>query len=271
MNKGFICPICAKELVKKEKSFLCENSHCFDISKYGYVNLLTTGGKKGHGDDKLMVNARHDFLNKGYYEHLREAVCHEAEKYMQGGCSVLDSGCGEGYYTRGLYKSFENCCGKSFYGIDVSKEALKTASKVCPNVKLAVASAYSMPFENNSFDILISLFAPLAADEFLRVIKEGGFFITAIPLEDHLYSLKKAVYDKPYRNKPENTDLNGFQLISSIEVKKEIDLNCNEDIKNLFMMTPYYYKTSKKDQEKISLLNRLTVETEFLVLTYKKK
>ena len=84
MNKGFICPICAKELVRKEKSFLCENSHCFDISKYGYVNLLTTGGKKGHGDDKLMVNARHDFLNKGYYEHLREAVCHEAEKYMQG-------------------------------------------------------------------------------------------------------------------------------------------------------------------------------------------
>lgn len=271
MNKGFICPICAKKLVKKEKSFLCENGHCFDISKYGYVNLLTKSGKKGHGDDKLMVNARHNFLNKGYYEHLREAIYSEAGVYMQSGCSVLDSGCGEGYYTERLYTLFEARSGKDFYGIDISKDALKTASKACPKVTFAVASAYSMPFEDNSFDMLISLFAPFAKAEFLRVIKQGGFFITAIPLEEHLYSLKKAVYAEPYRNKPENTDLTGFQLISSVEVKKKIDLICNADIQNLFMMTPYYYKTSKRDQEKISLLNNLTVETEFLVLTYKKK
>lgn len=270
MNKGFICPVCNKVLTRSEKSLLCENGHCFDISKYGYVNLLTKGGKKGHGDNKLMVKARHDFLYKGYYEHLREAFCIEAAKYMQNGCSLLDSGCGEGYYTSGLYDVFASKKCESFYGIDVSKEALKIAFKACPSVNFAVASAYCMPFEDKSFDIVTSLFAPLAVEEFRRVLKDYGYFITTIPLENHLFSLKKAVYDTPYRNKPENTDLKGFKLISSVEVKKEILISCNEDIKSLFMMTPYYYKTSLKDQEKLNSVNSLTVETEYLILTYQK-
>ena len=271
MKNGFICPVCKAPLERKENSLICEKWHCFDISKYGYVNLLTKGGKKGHGDDKLMVKARHDFLNKGYYSHLREAVCREVEKYYGKGNALLDSGCGEGYYTSGLCDVFGDKPGGAVYGIDLSKEALKTSAKTCPNVYFAVASAYCMPFEDNSFDVVTSLFAPLAVEEFHRVLKSSGIFITAIPLEDHLFSLKKAVYDNPYRNKPENTDLNGFELVSSVEVKKDVLINGNEDIKNLFMMTPYYYKTSQKDQEKLNSLDSLTVETEFMVLTYIKQ
>ena len=270
MKNGFICPVCKAPLERKDNSLICEKGHCFDISKYGYVNLLTKGGKKGHGDDKLMVKARHDFLSKEYYSHLRETVCGEVKKYFGEEKALLDSGCGEGYYTSGLCNILCNKPSSDIYGIDVSKEALKTAAKTCPNAHFAVASAYCMPFEDNSFDIVTSLFAPLAVEEFHRVLKSGGIFITVIPLEDHLFSLKKAVYDNPYRNKPENTDLKGFELVSSIEVKKDVCLNSNEDIKNLFMMTPYYYKTSQKDQEKLDLIDALTVETEFMILTYKK-
>lgn len=270
MNKGFICPVCRKRLEKKDNSLFCSSGHCFDFSKGGYVNLLTKGGKKGHGDDKLMVKARRDFLSKGYYAHLRERVCGEAEKYAENGCSLLDSGCGEGYYTSGLCDALGNNQGNEIYGIDVSKEALKMAAKTCPQVHFAVASAYCMPFEDNSFDMITSLFAPLAIQEFYRLLKNNGVFITVIPLENHLFSLKKAVYDVPYLNKPQNTDLNGFELISSAELKKEIRLSCSEDILNLFMMTPYYYKTSSKDQEKLSRIEKLDTETEFMILTYKK-
>ena len=270
MKKGLICPVCKATLEKNSNSLICRSGHCFDISKYGYVNLLTKGGKKGHGDDKLMVKARHEFLNKGYYAHLRETVCSEARKYFGERCSLLDSGCGEGYYTSGLYNALGENQGNEICGIDVSKEALKIAARACPNAHFAVASAYCMPFEDNGFDMITSFFAPLAVQEFYRVLKKGGVFITAIPLENHLFSLKKAVYDTPYRNKPENTDLNGFELISSFEIKKDILLSCNEDIKNLFMMTPYYYKTSSKDQEKLNSIDKLDVETEFMILTYKK-
>lgn len=271
MLNDFICPICRKPLLRRDNSLSCNSGHCFDISKYGYVNLLTKGGKKGHGDDKLMVKARRDFLNKGYYEHLKNAFCSETEKYIDKGCFLLDSGCGEGYYTNGLYNIFSKKQGEGIYGIDVSKEALKLASKTCPNVNFAVASAYCMPFNDGSFNIVTSLFAPLAIKEFRRVLKEDGFFLTAIPLENHLFTLKKIVYDTPYKNMPQPTELDGFTLINSSVIKKEISLNSQEDIKNLFKMTPYYYKTSENDQEKLNRIDRLNVETEFMVLTYKKE
>lgn len=270
MTDGFICPVCGSSLNQTDNSLKCENNHCFDISKSGYVNLLTKGGKKGHGDDKLMVKARRDFLQKDHYKHFKDAVCAETKKYLTKGCSLLDSGCGEGYYTFGLFDVFKEKQGKGIYGIDVSKEALKFAAKACPQVSFAVASAYCLPFGEKSFDVVTSLFAPLAVEEFHRVLKDNGVFITAIPLENHLWELKKAVYDTPYKNQPENTELKGFELISSCEVKKEIALSCNEDIKNLFMMTPYYYKTSQKDQEKLNSINNLTVKTEFMILTYKR-
>lgn len=270
MTEGFICPICGSGLTKADNTLKCENNHCFDISKSGYVNLLTKGGKKGHGDDKLMVKARRDFLQKGYYSHLKESVTAEAANHFTEGCSLLDSGCGEGYYTLGFQQILETKQSSLIYGVDVSKEALKIAAKTCTKVNFAVASAYRLPFINDNFDIVVSLFAPLAAEEFHRVLKEKGIFITAIPLENHLWELKKAVYDLPYKNKPENTDLKGFELISAKEVKKEIFLSSNEDIKKLFMMTPYYYKTSQKDQQKLNDLNTLAVETEFMVLVYRK-
>lgn len=271
MVNGFVCPICGQLLKESESSFKCSRNHCFDKSSSGYVNLLIKGGKKGHGDNKIMIKARHDFLKKGYYKDLRSNICSEIKKYAKNETSLLDSGCGDGYYTEGICSAvLENESGE-VYAIDVSKEALKIAAKSCKKAKFAVASAYKLPIEDESFDIVMSLFAPMACEEFYRVLKKGGIFLTAIPLENHLYQLKQAVYDTPYKNKPENTEINGFVLLNAQEVKKEIHLSSNEDIKNLFMMTPYYYKTSESDQKKLDSLETLTTETEFLILTYKKQ
>ena len=270
MINGFLCPVCGQLLKENGTSLKCSGNHCFDKSGSGYVNLLIKGGKKGHGDNKIMIKARHDFLNKDYYKDLKSNICSEIKKYAKNGTLLLDSGCGDGYYTEGMCSTvFENKGGE-VYAIDVSKEALKIATKSCKQAKFAVASAYKLPFENECFDIVTSLFAPLAYEEFYRVLKKGGIFITAIPMENHLYQLKQAVYDTPYKNKPENTEIKGFELLCAHEIKKEIQLDNNEDIKNLFMMTPYYYKTSESDQKKLDSLKELTTETEFLILTYKK-
>ena len=271
MINGFLCPICGQLLKESEGSFICSSNHCFDKSSSGYVNLLTKGGKKGHGDNKIMIKARHDFLKKGYYKDLRSSICLEIKKYAKIGASLLDSGCGDGYYTEGMCSTILEDKGGEVYAIDVSKEALKIAAKSCKKAKFAVASAYKLPFEDESFDIVISLFAPLAYEEFYRVLKKEGIFLTAIPSENHLYQLKQAIYNTPYKNKPENTEINGFELLNAQELKKEIQLNSNEDIKNLFIMTPYYYKTSESDQKKLDSLETLTTEAEFLILTYKKR
>lgn len=270
MISGFLCPVCGQLLKESEGSFKCLSGHCFDKSRSGYVNLLISRGKKSHGDNKIMINARHNFLKKGYYEDLKKSLCSEIKKYSEKGVSLLDSGCGDGYYTVGMFDVISGKEKSEVYAIDVSKEALKIAAKSCPKVRFAVASAYKLPFENESFDIVTSLFAPLSFNEFYRVLKKGGVFTTAIPLENHLYQLKQAVYDTPYKNHPESTEQKGFELLNTQEVRKEIYLESNEDIKNLFMMTPYYYKTSLSDQKKLDSLETLSTEIEFLILTYKK-
>lgn len=60
---------------KEEKIWVCPQGHTFDIAAKGYVNLLmsNSSGAKRHGDDRLMINARRDFLSKGFYTPLREA------------------------------------------------------------------------------------------------------------------------------------------------------------------------------------------------------
>ena len=108
----FICPVCGKPLEQQEKSYCCPNRHNFDRAKSGYVNLLPIKGKhsKVPGDNKLMVAARQEFLNEGYYlplcEQLREMVMAHLLK-DSGEIAVLDAGCGEGYYTSHLHLSLK--------------------------------------------------------------------------------------------------------------------------------------------------------------------
>lgn len=264
----FICPVCRKELELHEKSYICINNHCFDKAKSGYVNLFQGKGTI-HGDNKLMVNARKNFLEKGYYSHLLDSLCKTVEKYSKEDTFLLDAGCGEGYYTSGIYNSLN---GKiKVCGIDISKTAVDSASKKSKNIAYAVGSIFNMPVAENRADIVINIFAPFCKEEFERVMKQNGIFIMVIPSENHLWSLKKAVYDTPYKNEVKSYEIEGFEFISAEKVSKNISLNSNEDIMNLFSMTPYYYKTGKKEQERLSQLQTLTTETEFEILVYRKE
>ena len=48
-------------------------------------------------------------------------------------------------------------------------------------------------------------------------------------------------------------------------------LNSNEDIKALFAMTPYYYKTSAADQAKLDNISHLSVQAEFGICLYERE
>ncbi len=270
---NFCCPVCGGTLQYVSKSLQCENNHNFDIAKSGYVNLLLSqkSSAKHHGDDRLMVRSRCDFLEKGYYSHLLGAVCEAVEKNVRDGCAILDAGCGECYYSANIYERLlSNKINCTFLGADISKDALALGAKRNRNLKLAVASVSCLPVADNSCDMVLSIFAPLAEREFFRILKAGGKLIRVIPLEKHLWSLKKAVYDSPYENGSESTDIEGFKLNDFQKVCKSIHLSCNEDIINLFRMTPYYYKTGADDQQKLQNFDSLDTETEFGILTYEK-
>lgn len=264
----FSCPICGESLVKNDKQYKCANNHSFDISRQGYVNLLMSMSSKNkrHGDDKAMIFARKEFLEKGYYDKFADTISKKIDEYLSNikTPTLLDIGCGEGYYTEKVSKN------RSVYGIDISKDAVIAAKKRMPNLNAAIASVFKLPFLDNSFDGMINIFAPISESEFKRVLKRSGILLRGVPLAEHLIELKKSVYDSVYLNKPFEKELEGFELIDEVRVNYSIFLNNNEDIKRLFMMTPYYYKTGKRDQEKLDHLSNLETTLDFMILIYRK-
>lgn len=266
----FCCPVCGGALIKNEKNAVCDNGHSFDFAKKGYINLLMSqqSSDKRHGDDKLMVRSRRGFLDGGFYKPLAETVAEMLKAELKPGLPVCDIGCGEGYYTQYLKTAVPS---SPVFGIDISKNALIYAAKRCPGLDFAVASAFSLPFCSLFAGALVNIFAPCAYPEFARVLKDDGVLIKAVPLSEHLFELKAALYDKPYKNKPELCDDVLFEKVSEKELKYTFKLSSQQQIYELFTMTPYFYKTSRKDAEKLLSLESLEATAHFAVEVYKKR
>ncbi len=267
---GFCCPVCGAPLTCTERTYFCENRHSFDRAKSGYVHLLThASNRQNHGDNKQMVFARRAFLETGAYAHLQAAVTDMAEKYAAAGGILADSGCGEGYYTAAVCERLR--ARMQVLGFDISKEAVNLAAKRCKTASFAVASAFRIPAADRSVDMLLEIFSPNSAEEFLRVLKPNGILIEVIPGVRHLYALKCAVYDTPYENEVADFEKAGYTVLEQLHLQKEITLSSNADIQNLFLMTPYYYKTGVKEQNRLQTIETLTTETDFYVTVYQRK
>lgn len=260
-----ICPVCKSELAQNAGSFSCENGHCFDIAKEGYVNLVT-GSKSGNltGDNKDMARSRKAFLDKGYFSALSDALCKELAVIHPE--TVLDICCGEGYYAESVSKS----CDAIVYGFDLSKEMIRLAAKRKCGAKFFVANMASIPISDSSIDCAIHLFAPFCEKEFLRVIKPGGYLISVCPGTKHLWEMKTTLYDTPYQNEECSPELPGFSLCRTFNAIEYISLDNSQDIEALFKMTPYYYHTAESDKVKLLSLDTLATLIDFYIRIYRK-
>ena len=268
----FLCPKCKKELNIIDGTCRCTEGHSYDRAKGGYYNLLLGSSGGTHGDNREMVEARRSFLSRGYYKTLAEKLSSLVLDYTKKGGAVLDAGCGEGYYTAIVESALRARDKESFVsGFDISKDAVKRAAKACPDITYAVAGSYHMPVGDEAVDTLFNVFSPLAIDETRRVIKPGGHFILVIPAEEHLFELKKAIYDTPYKNTVEDTHIPGFSLVRRVDVKYTMYLDTPEAIGSLFMMTPYAYLTKQENKERIKKLTELDCRAEFIVFVYEKE
>ena len=269
-----LCPICSQDLTREETRCICPAGHSFDRARQGYFNLLVSSSPKGHGDDAKMLLDRRAFLERGHYEPLVDAICECAEPLLSAGATVMDAGCGEGYYTQKVSR-FLSEKGKDVQicAFDISKDAVRlTAGRMEKKGCFFVASAFHIPVQADSVDLILSLFSPYAEEEFLRVLKPGGYLLRAVPLRDHLFSLKEAVYENPTRNESEASVGERFESLLEKRIRSEITLTSGEEIRALFGMTPYAHKTGKEDMEKLNRLEQITTELDFgLLLTRKIK
>lgn len=270
---------------RKARIMRCAHSHCFDVAKQGYVNLLLPRkrGASLPGDSADMVRARTAFLDGGYYRSFSDGVnrfC--ADVLRTSGITapvIADAGCGEGYYTcrLGTYLS-ENGFDAACVGFDLSRHAAAHAARRAAaafpaeenRLSFAVASLFEMPLQDTSCDGVINLFAPVADAEFARVLKPGGFLLMAVPAEEHLWGLKQAVYEHPYKNDVRRDVLSHFVCESIRRITDTVTVTGSDDIRALFAMTPYYWKTAAADRDKLSALETLTTEIAFDLLLYRK-
>jgi ubiquinone/menaquinone biosynthesis C-methylase UbiE len=100
------------------------------------------------------------------------------------GWSVLELGCGTGYFTKELAGT-----NAQITAIDISPELLKEAETTVnvPNVKFALENAYQMTFSDETFDAVVGssvlhhLDIEKAISEMFRVLKPGGIIAFTEP------------------------------------------------------------------------------------------
>lgn len=266
-----VCPCCKGRVSESVdgRSLVCSapRRHCFDFAASGYVNLAPS--HSGGGDSKSAVRSRTAFLDSGAYERVSDALNDIISEEIAGGGFVVDAGCGEGYYSCRLSER-----GFLVAGFDLSKDAVAHASKRAKreslkNTFFGVGSVFELPVADGAADAVINIFAPCVEAEYKRVLKPGGILAVAYAGKDHLMGLKKFIYENVYENEI-RTDLpEKMALLYERRVKFDLSLESNEQIMNLFSMTPYYWRTSVADKQKLEGVGGLDTEVDVIIAIYK--
>jgi 23S rRNA (guanine745-N1)-methyltransferase len=192
------CPSCGAELSAGDGALRCPRRHSFDIARHGYVGLLT-GARATSGDDGPMARARRDFLAAGRYAPVRAAVADLAgEADLSGGsgrparpATVVDVGCGTGYYLAGVLDALPDAVG---LGLDTSAHALRVAAKAHARAAAATWDVFRpFPIESEQVDVVLDVFAPRNPAEFHRVLRPGGVLVVVRPFGGHLAELRRQV------------------------------------------------------------------------------
>lgn len=269
---GFCCPICGEALSRGERGAACPKGHSFDRARQGYLHLLPPNKmhSKVPGDSREMVESRRRFLEAGYYGPFRDKLRGLAAELAgdRGKVKILDAGCGEGYYTGALREALPQA---EVYGFDISKPAVKAAAGKYKGISFAVASSFAIPVPDGFCDLLVDVFSPLAEEEFARVVKPGGFFLYAVPGEKHLLGLKEILYETPYENERRETEYPGFSFVARHEVRDRIWIPDAETARDLFAMTPYYWKTGVDGGRRLGETKGFFTEIAFDFLAYRRE
>ncbi|CIQ39648.1 methyltransferase domain-containing protein [Streptococcus pneumoniae] len=262
---AFACPICQENLTLLETNFKCCNRHSFDLAKFGYVNLAPQIKQSANYDKENFQN-RQQILEAGFYQAILDAVS-DLLASSKTTITILDIGCGEGFYSRKLQESHSE---KTFYAFDISKDSVQIAAKSEPNwaVNWFVGDLARLPIKDANMDILLDIFSPANYGEFRRVLSKDGILIKVIPTENHLKEIRQRVQDQLTNKEYSNQDIKEhfqehFTILSSQTTSLTKTITA-EQLQALLSMTPLLFHV---DQSKIdwSQLTEITIEAEILV------
>lgn len=185
------CPTCSMPRLHPDRGALrCVAGHTFDIARHGYVSLLT-GTRATSGDDAAMVQARDRFLATGRYAPILQAVARLAAGSARELGTVVEVGCGTGYYLAGVLDRLPGARG---LGLDTAVRALRSAARAHERVAAAAWDVFRpFPLADEVADVVLDVFAPRNPAEFHRVLRPSGRLIVVRPTGLHLAELRGRV------------------------------------------------------------------------------
>lgn len=277
------CPVCAAPLHQSDRALRCPNRHSFDIAREGYVNLLPTGhGKSGiTGDSAEMVDARRRIFAREFFAPLAERLAAIAATVEPR--TVLDAGCGTGYYLdylhnrlvgdaeQGTGETRERC----WIGTDVSKPAIRRAARDHRDLLFLLNDIkHRLTIQGGTIDLLLNIFAPRNVNEFARVLAHDGVLLVVIPADDHLRELRARfdLLDIGAEKRERTIDQLAaqFTLESDEELAYSIVLG-EGDAADLLRMTPNYWHLPPEVFSAAEELKGLAVSMGFRILKFRKR
>ena len=268
MLRTLRCPLCHDALALEASVARCPRGHSFDRAREGYFNLLPVQNKNSldPGDDADMVAARRAFLEAGHYGPFRDTLLGLLAPLRPG--LLVDSGCGEGWYTTALARSAQATA-----AFDISKSAMKRAARRDPVITWMVASSNDIPLPGAAVDALVAIFSPLNSLEAARVLKPGAALLIAAPGENHLWELRQALYEEVRAHHAEKWQEElqpHFTFHSEARVQFTVTLPDNAAVQQLLKMTPHYWRASREKRTQVEQLPSLTTQADFRILQFRR-
>jgi 23S rRNA (guanine745-N1)-methyltransferase len=279
------CPVCRKPLLPTTAGYQCSAMHSFDAARQGYVNLLLAHKKhsKEPGDVPEMIRSRRRFLDLGYYNKVADGLNGTISNELSGlprgsGCSVLDAGCGEGFYLQRLKDALafgsEASLPIHYHGIDVSKFAVRQATQRDRTMAWFVASINDLPYLDFSLDFVLNVFSPANIMEFARVLKKTGSLVFVGPGPRHLNGLREIIY--PITREHEESSITGkarelFSCSTVSRINYQLELKSNQVIMDLLAMTPYFWNIDRYTKAKVAALDRMALDVDVEIRVFHKR
>ncbi|MFI2429228.1 putative RNA methyltransferase [Streptomyces sp. NPDC018955] len=185
------CPVCrTRRLHPGHGALRCPVGHTFDLARHGCASLLA-GARATSGDDAAMVQARDRFLSTGAYAPIRKVGARLAADTASEQTTVVDVGCGTGYYLVGVLDQLPDARG---LGLGTSVRALCSAARAHDRAAVAAWDVFRpFPLTDGAVDVVLNVFAPRNPAEFPRVLRPTGRLIVVRPTMWHLAELRRQV------------------------------------------------------------------------------
>jgi SAM-dependent methyltransferase len=178
----YVCPDCKTRL----EQLYCKSCRT-QFAKLDGIPILLSQDKKwqsindiGAVYDRIYSNRSLVWEDQGRTPEFIKYFSNLAEQFSKD--SILEVGCGEGFLLDSLIA-------RNKFAVDISKEALQKTKRLT-NADCSVAMAERLPFQENWFDLVVSvgvmehfLDDNAATSEIRRVLKPGGNYLALIHVQ----------------------------------------------------------------------------------------